>query len=301
MKKLLSLSVAGTAILAAACSTAAMASQDDDIRIIVERDGDTTQSVVIRGIDVELSGGDVIIESETIETDRDGRVIISGDNIEVIDLHPDGNHALVFTDADHTLRLAEIEAHIDEELSRLEDIHVIVEELHIEGLSEAMAELESELSELEGRRMVVVNGERRELTEEERTEIRRELAEAREDMRSAMIEVRREMAESGEERREAQRIMRIELQNARDEIRRAHRHARDARANVVIDREIIERVREAGANRIRIESRDGEDRVWVDGQELDGDERTEWLNRLEVERLAGGRGTRSIEIDLDED
>jgi len=61
-------------------------------------------------------------------------------------------------------------------------------------------------------------------------------------------------------------------------------------------------VRENGARRVRIESEnDGEPRVWIDGEELEGDARTEWLNRLEIERLEGGNGRRSIVIEVDED
>lgn len=312
MKKLLALTTAATALIGAGCSTAAMAAQQDadsdrheNVQVFVTRHSGDHQSVVIRGVDVEVDGDDIIISGDVVRTTPDGRVIISSGNADVMAWTGSGDFELEFSGADHEFRFAEIEAQLEAELGRLEDMHVIVEEIQVDGLEEAFADIERELGSLEGRRFVIVNGERRELSEEEREEIRRELENARIEIRESMANVEREMSEGRDERREAMRVMRVELANARDEMRRAEREARHVRVELSREHgrhnEIVRRVRETGANEVRIESDGSEHRVWVDGEELEGDARTEWLNRLEVERLEGGEGTRRWVIELDED
>jgi hypothetical protein len=182
---------------------------------------------------------------------------------------------------------------------------VIVDDLRIEGLEEAMAELEGELGDLENRRVVIINGERRELTDEERAEIREELEDARADIRDSMAEVRREMEQGQAERREALRVMRIELNNARDELRDAEREAHRVfvrRAGHHADHAaMMDVLREHGASRVRIETENGEDRVWIDDEEVEGDDRVLWLERLDVERLDGGNETRTWVIETRDD
>ncbi|MEE2525379.1 hypothetical protein V0U79_03300 [Hyphobacterium sp. HN65] len=312
MKKLLALTTASAALIGAGCSTAAMAAQQDavadrheNVQVFVTRHSGDSQSVVIRGVDVEINGEDIVISGDDVRTTPDGRVIISSDNADIMAWTGEGDFEIEFSGADHELRFAEIEAELEAELGRLEDMHVIVDEIHVEGLEEAFANIERELGELEGRRFVVVNGERRDLTDEEREQIRRELEEARNDIRESMADVEREMSEGREERQEALRVMRVELANAREEMRRAEHEARHVRVELARDHgrhsEIARQVREAGASEVRIESENGEHRVWVDGEELEGDARTEWLNRLEVERLEGGEGRRHMVIELDDE
>lgn len=312
MKKLLALTTATAALIGAGCSTAAMATQQDvaaepheNVQVFVTRQSGDNQSVVIRGVDIEVDGEDIIISGDAVRTTGDGRVIISGGNADVMAWSTDSEFEFVFSDADHAMRLHEIEAELEAELGRLEDMHVIVEELHVDGMEEAFADIERELGELEGRRFVIVNGERRELTDAERVEIRRELESARREIRESMADVEREMSEGREERREALRVMRVELAGAREEMRRAEREARHVRVELAREHgrhdEIVRRVRETGVNEVRIESEGNEHRVWVDGEELEGDARTEWLNRVEVERLEGGEGTRRWVIEIDED
>jgi hypothetical protein len=310
MKKMLTMTTAALALAATGCTTAAMANQrsasapeDGSFEIIVTRQSGDDQAIVIRGVEVEIVDGDVIVDGDAIRVMEDGRIFISGDQADVLTWVHNGDVA--FSEADHALRLVEIESDLASELDRLDDVDIIIDDLRIEGLEEAMAELEIELGQLGSRRMVFVNGERRELTEEERAEIREELEEAREDLRESMEEVRREMIESQVERREALREMRVVIANSRDEMRRAEREARRARIDagrhhVRLD-EITRHLRETGANRIRVETIDGEDRVWIDDDEVEGDERTEWLNRLEFERLEGGNETRSFILEMTDD
>ncbi|WP_421785681.1 hypothetical protein [Hyphobacterium sp.] len=303
MKKMLTMTTAALALAATGCTTAAMATQrsasapeDGSFEIIVTRQSGDDQAIVIRGVEVEIVDGDVIVDGDAIRVMEDGRIFISGDQADVLTWVHNGDVA--FSEADHALRLVAIESQLAAELDRLEDVHVIIDDMRIEGLEEAMAELESELGQLESRRMVIVNGERRELTDQERAEVREELEEAREEIRESIEDVRRELAEGRAGRREALRDMQIVIANSRDEMMNAEREARLVRRNanhhhVRID-DITRRLRDAGANRIRIETVDGEDRVWVDGEEVEGDERTEWLNRLEIERLEGSRNSRRI-------
>jgi hypothetical protein len=102
-------------------------------------------------------------------------------------------------------------------------------------------------------------------------------------------------------------IMRIELEQAERELAEAGREARRvhviARHNQDMHEDAIHELRERGGRELRFVSEDGEERIWVDGEELEGDARTEWLNRLQVEELAGGEGSssRSIVIEIDED
>lgn len=308
MKKWLAITTASLAIAGGGCTTAAMANQDsadlDQDRhhnVFVQAHGSNT--VILRDVEAEADGDAIIISGPNVRVLADGRVAISGGSAELLTWVTD--HDMVFSDAHHAMRLAEIESDLTSELGQLEDMHVIVDDLHMEGFEEAMAELEREMGELENRRIVIVNGERRELTEEERAEIREELEEAREEIRESMADVRRELAEGHDERREAMRVMRIELANAREDMHEAEREARQVFVHTArdgADRErFLEALREGGATRVRIETIDGNDRVWIDGAEVDGAARLQWLERLDTEELEGGDQTRRIVIETTED
>ncbi|WP_420431164.1 hypothetical protein [Hyphobacterium sp.] len=306
MKKWLAITTASLAITAAGCSTAAMAQQDsanlDQDRynnvFVQSRPGDSN-AVILRDVEVEADGDEIIISGPNIRVLADGRVAISGGSAELMTWIVD--HDMVFSDAHHAMRLAEIESDLASELGQLEDMHVIVDDLHMEGFEEAMAELERELGEIENRRVVIVNGERRELTDEERAEIHEEFEETREDIRESMQDIRREQAESQAERQEALRVMRIELATAREDMREAERETRQVilhTARNAQDRErLIEALRDGNATRIRFESIDGEERVWVDGTEVDGEARLRWLERLDTDQLEGGNRSRRIIIE----
>jgi hypothetical protein len=306
MKKLLSLSVAGSALIAAGCTTAAMASDQNEYRenvhVVVERDAADGQTIVIRGVDIETIDGDVFINGDALRTAADGRIVISGDNVRIIN----GAHSTFeFATAGEELELhlAEVEA----QMEHLQDMRIIVEDLHSEEMERALAHVEEELARNQGRRTVVVNGERREMTDEEREEVRRELMRAREEIAESMREVRIELQEAEGDRAEALRVMRIELEQAEREMAEAEREARRvhviARRNQNINDEVVRALRESGGHELRFVSEEGESRVWVNGEELEGDARIEWLNRLETERLAGGRDSdrRRIVIEIDED
>jgi hypothetical protein len=84
---------------------------------------------------------------------------------------------------------------------------------------------------------------------------------------------------------------------AERELRRAERHSeregRDSERHVFIERLHADENRRARTaeegRRIRImEDAEGNRRVWVNGEEQTGDDLTNWLNRLEAERLDGG-------------
>jgi len=306
MKKLLTLSVAGSALLAAGCTTAAMANDDhnvdSDIRVFVSDADHSGPSVIVRGVEIEVVDGDVIINGDAVSSTADGRVVISGDNATVIHAGPHARgHSVWVAENNHEFDLADIEA----DLERLGGMRVMFEGRHDEEFERAMEALELNMEELDGQRFVVINGERREMTDEEREEVRAELREAREEIRNAMVEVRRELEEGEIERREGMRVLRFELANAEREAAEARRVMLIANRNQEIGDDVLVRLREAGGHRLRFESENGEERIWVDGEELDGEQRAEWLNRLEIERLEGGDGQSGnrvvIEIHEDED
>lgn len=308
MRKILSLSVAGAALIAVGCTTAAMANDDANIRenleIIVQNAEATGQSVIIHGVNAEVLDSEVIITGDAVRTTADGRVIITGSQADIL---PSGaGHRTVFrvSEGHNAMRLAEAAA----ELERLEGLHIEIDDIHTGEMERAMALVEREMANLDERRIVIFNNEERELSEEEREEVRRELAEAHAEIRTSMRDVEADMRAAEGERRQALRVMRIEMERAEqqltdadNEVRRVHIIARRDQARA---EPLIRELREGGARRLRFISENGEDRVWIDGEELEGDSRIEWLNRLETERLAGGRTSEPqriiIEIDDDE-
>lgn len=305
MQKLLSLSVAGAALLAPGCTTAAMANDDagvrENIEIIVQNAETTGQSVIIHGVNVEFRDGDVIISGDAVRTTADGHVIVTDGQANVL---PSGaGHRTVFRGLDrvHAIRLAEASA----ALEHLDGMRFEIDEIHTGEMDRALAHVETELENLRGQRMVVINGERREMTDAEREDVRRELAEASEDIERAMRGVRVELQEAEDDRTDAMRIMRIELEQAEREMAEAGREARRvhviARRNQHINEDMVRALRESGGHELRFVSEEGESRVWVDGEELEGDARDEWLTRHETGRLEGPWNSepRRIVIEID--
>ena len=99
-------------------------------------------------------------------------------------------------------------------------------------------------------------------------------------------------------------MARAEREIARDRVRdrahaerdRAHaerdaaRAEREHAATIHVDTERLHQLLgDSDARDIRVEDSDGRQRVWIDGEEQTGDDLVEWLNRLEVDRLSGGR------------
>jgi len=299
MQKILSLSVAGTALIAAGCTTAAMANDDtvarENIEVIVQNTGTTGQSVIIHGVNTEVRDGEVIITGDTVRTTADGRVIISGGQADIL---PAGARHLVFrgSDGEHAMRLAEASA----ALEHLDGMRFEFDEIRSEEMERVLERVEVELENLHGQGMVVINGERREMTDAEREDVRRELVHAREEIRTSLPAAAGKL-------REALRDVHVELEraqqelaNAESEVRRVHVIARhDLDRAEPLSREL----REGGARQLRFVSEDGEERIWVDGEELEAEARTEWLNRLETGRLEGGGESepRRIVIEIDRD
>lgn len=316
MRIILLLSVACTALVAAGCTTAAMANdnqsalqgahheqrQDENVQVIVRTMGGEQQSIIIRDVELEFAQGEVIINSDSIRTTSDGRIIISGDNIDVLNLQgSNGAYQLRFNQHADAERLTRFEAG----MARIEAMHPDV--IHTEEMERAMAQVEREMTDLDERRIVIVNGEERELTNEARADIRRELADAREEIRTSIRDVETGMRAAEQERRQALREVRVELDRAERELADADGEMRRVRIIVRRDQEraepLIRELRGLGGHRLRFVSEDGEERVWVDGEELEGEASVETLNRLETERLAGGQAPepQRITIEIDED
>jgi len=147
---------------------------------------------------------------------------------------------------------------------------------------------------------------RAELSEAERAEVREDLRQAREDIRKAMHEMRVELRAADGEMEREHRMARVEIERAHREMARAEREmgrthlelrrVDEIRNHVDVDRmsgEVarVNRVlRETDTSNVRIEETDGRRQVWIDGEEQTGDALVDWLNRLELDRLAGGSG-----------
>lgn len=112
---------------------------------------------------------------------------------------------------------------------------------------------------------VTVNGETRPMTAEERAE----LMEARARLEARMAEFRDEHAVFLGDDAEGERRV-VVLRRADGDEGSAEWHARTERSE---------------SRRVRVEDRDGRLRVWVDGEELEGDALTAWLNSEEGQRM----------------
>jgi hypothetical protein len=293
MKKFLLASAAAMSFAGVSCATTA----DDNHSVHISGDGDHhsihvsseggDSTITVNGQTIEVRDGAVFIDGERHEMDEGNVVVVDGTNIHIND--HGGRHFSWSSDSDGNFAMGDVEGEVARALAMVErlDFEALAETQGAtrEALEAALADLDVEWDELEGERVVIVNGERREMTDEEREEIREALAEARIDIREAMRDVHIEMREV----RDAARGQRVEVRRIR---RDAERHARDAERHAGRHAERAERLRERihaeGANSVRFESENGEQRVWVDDRELEGEERTEWLNRMELGRLDGG-------------
>ncbi|MCW5724658.1 MAG: hypothetical protein KIS81_06845 [Maricaulaceae bacterium] len=131
-------------------------------------------------------------------------------------------------------------------------------------------------------------------------------AEIRETLDRALADVERERGgrrvyvhRMSEEERE---VLRSELGAMRERIREMTAEAAGFDREALRDslrqlREELAGMRESGMERsLRVEEHDGRRRVWLDGRELEGEELTEWLNRMERHRLAGEPGDARVII-----
>ncbi|WP_323761570.1 hypothetical protein [Maricaulis sp.] len=258
-----------------------------DRTIHVDRDGE--RSVInVDGQQIEINDGVVTVDGEVVETAPHSVVIIDGDEVRVIE----GHHARMGREfevhmAERAEHLARMENHIARMVIDVDgaDIEATV----LQSLEQALAGLDDH--------HVIHSGDWDELSDEERAEVRAELDNAREEIREAMQEVRREMRGAHAELEGERRRARVEIRRAARDMARAEHDVARARVEVLRGHEEsrhadVERLQQVmgdtGAAELRIEEIDGRQRVWVDGEEQTGDELIEWLNRLEVDRLAGG-------------
>ena len=200
-----------------------------------------------------------------------------------------------------------------------EDMANMRVEIDIDGThDEAMAALEGALAGLEDGSYHSEGWD--EMSEEEREEVREELREAREELRDGMLEMREGMREMREGMREMDResaherrvIMierRAEMHEHADEMREAAREMREVEREMRhVEREegheghrrVMRLHRDSSGNHDMVSSESAEERVrmeedtqgrrriWVNGEEQTGDDLTNWLNQIEIDRLAGG-------------
>lgn len=272
-----------------------------DRTIHVDRDGE--RSVInVDGQRIEISDGVVTVDGEVVETAPHSVVIVDGDEVRVIE----GHHARMGREFE--VHLAERAEHLARMETNIARMVIDVDGADIEAT--VMESLEQALAGLDGHH-IVHSDDWDELSDEERAEVRAELQSAREDMREAMAEVRREMRGAHAELEGERQRARIEIRRAARDMARAERdmarterdrarterdlaraRTEELRGEEEVQRAHIERLHqvlgENGAAELRIEETDGRQRVWVDGEEQTGDDLVDWLNRLEVDRLAGG-------------
>lgn len=316
MKKLL---LAGAASILAATAAFAL---DDDSNVVFHTKQSESRVISANGAEISIRDGVVYVDGQETELDDDGIVIIEDGNVEIISNGVEhGNvfvHRMDWTD--HAEVMAQMGTNIGHAVITEIDIDGISEGV-IATLEETLAELDEDTFVV---RMNNGHDSRDwdDLTPEEQEEVREELREAREEIREAMAEVRIEMAEVERELASNNREIRLEIRRAHEEarhaaresaraerevaramrlaereLRRAERHAeregRDSERRVFIERLHADENRRARTaeegRRIRImEDAEGNRRVWVNGEEQTGDNLTNWLNRLEAERLDGG-------------
>ncbi|WP_300527799.1 hypothetical protein [Maricaulis sp.] len=320
MKKFL---LAGAASILAATAAFAV---DDDNTFVFHTKQDDSRVISADGAEISIRDGVVYVDGQEIELEDDGIVIIEDGNVEII--NHTGDHENVFVHrldwTDHAEVMVEMGNSIGHAVFTEIDVDGISANV-IATLEETLESLDEDTfvvrmdRDHDGRNW-------NDLTPEEQEEVRAELEEARAEIREAMAEVRIELAEVEREMAANNREIRVEVLRAHEEaaaagresaraerevaramrlaereLRRAERHAeraarregRDAERRVLIERRHAEegarfRAAEEG-RRIRIvEDADGNRRVWVNGEEQTGDNLTDWLNRLEAERLDGG-------------
>jgi len=261
----------------------------------------------INGQEIVIDGGNVTIDGETVAAGHGAFVVINGDDVEVIN----GDHFADF-DARHFAHMAERAEHMarmSEDLAHRTMIEIDIDGLEeeiMDTLAEAFDGLPENLEDAEFHSRSVYrfdNGRRwDDLSEEEQAEVREALEEAREEIREAMADVRVEMRNAAREVREARRVE-IHVERDMDRAERdMERAARDLeRAARDMERSERDRQRhhrrmewrhnehrDSDVENVRIEmDDDGRRRIWVNGEEQTGDDMTEWLNRLETDRLEG--------------
>ncbi|RKR03973.1 hypothetical protein [Maricaulis maris] len=273
-----------------------------DRTIHIDRDGE--RSVIrIDGQEIEIDDNIVHVDGNRVEVGPRSVIIIDGDDVRVVE----DEHVRMGRELD--IHMAERAEHLADMEHNLARIAIDLDGFDGESLeATVMHSLEMALAGLDEDR-VVSSRDWEELSDEEKAEVRAELREARQEMREAMEEARRELREAGIEMEAERRHARIEVERAVRDMARAERDIARARVEVLrADDEMrrarvevlraddsrradIERLHQVmgrdDVNDIRIEETDGRQRVWIDGEEQTGDDLVDWLNRLEVDRLAG--------------
>lgn len=273
------LAFAGTAWAVTAASDATIHVTGDDGHASIHIQSDDAESViVVNGQRIEVRDGAVFIDGERHALDGDNTVVIEDGDVRI---RPGGSRHFAWRMGGPDM--ADLDARIAEAMALAGHMdHDGIREAH----EEARRAMEAALAELEAVRdedghWVIENGERRELTDAEREEICSAMREARDEVRAAMRGMRAEIRTA----RDDMRGQRVEVRRI---VRDAARHAEDAGRHAERAQALRDRLAEAGANTVRIERENGDSRVWLDDRELDGDERTEWLNRMQLEELEGG-------------
>jgi archaellum component FlaG (FlaF/FlaG flagellin family) len=287
---------------------------DGERTIHVERDGEDS-TINVNGQEIIVRDGTVYVDGQAIESEGHSVIIVEGDEVRVID----GEDASAFGSA-YAMHMGERAEHMVRMHEEMGNMRGMVVDIDVEGIeTEVMVALESALAGLEvGAHFDGEDWD--DLSEEEQAEVRAELEEAREEIRRAMHEVRNELRASGHEMRDEQRRMRVEMRHAgRDaahaEREMAHAERDAARAARDAARSVREhhrmRWQDAGdehheQREIRIEEdEDGNRRVWVNGEEVDGDdvmimgENRETIMR-DVRVMDDGEGNRRVWVNGEE-
>lgn len=246
----------------------------DGNRTVVTGDGSSV--VIVDGQRIEVVDGAVIVDGERHEFEN-GRVVIENGDVSISE---GGRHHVWAWSGSHDEAATEaaIEAAMAEVERAMAEVDSIDWVAHNEALAEAMAEVETmrvEIDDPDEDTWITRDGERvrfGDLSPEEQEEIREDLAEARVSVRMALREAREDMRDAQRD----QRVARIEMRRARDEARRAGHEAREARRHMRWHFDDM-----GDANEIRIESENGDTRVWLDDRELEGAELEEFLDRME--------------------
>lgn len=253
--------------------------EDGERTIHIERDGEES-TLTINGQEIVVQDGVVLVDGQAIEASEGNVVIIEGMEIRVIDGHDVSAFGPEFTA--HMAERAEHMARLHTELGAMREMNVVVD---VEGIeSEVMVALEAALAGID--QNVIENGEDwDDLSEEERAEVRAELEEARAEIRRAMEEVRTELrAAHHGEAAEARERVRVEIRHAmremaeaEREMAQAHREMAEAEREMARHQRRMRWVEAHGehdeAREIRIEEdEDGNRRVWIDGEEVEGDD-----------------------------
>lgn len=254
---------------------------DEGERTVHVTSGGGTSVITVDDQRIEIIDGAVIVDGERHEFEN-GRIVIEAGEVRISEgFGP--RHAFAWhtgPDNEHVrIEMARAMAEVERAMSEIDSIDWVA---HEDALAAAFAEIENmeiDIDDPDADTWITRDGERvrfGDLPAEEQEEIREDITEARVSAREALAEAREELHEARAEGRHA----RIEARIARDEARRASREARHA---------MRWQFRDMGdAQNIRVESRDGTTRVWLDDRELEGAELDEFLAEMEArnERFA---------------